>query len=90
MSGCGLFEAHLATLAVILSTPSVGRATANAIVSSDDIIFVKLYCFFYDTCGYDDIALVQPQYLFCLAIFRIAIKAANIIKGNMHPVNNPT
>ena len=61
-----------------------------ATMSSDDIIFVKLYCFFYDTCGYDDIALVQPQYLYCLAIFRIAIKAANIIKGNMHPVNKPT
>ena len=27
MSGCGLFEAHLATLAMFLSTPSVGRAT---------------------------------------------------------------
>ena len=38
----------------------------------------------------DDIALVQPQYLSYLAIFRIAIKAANIIKGNMHPVNKPT
>ena len=30
MSGCGLFEAHLATLAVILSTSSVGRATGGS------------------------------------------------------------